>query len=695
MGTWVLNGTTVKLQDNNNTVAIGADTTPPGTKLFVTAPAARLPLQDQGGEVYNVKAYGAVGDGLALDRQPVQDAINAAEAAKLGIVYFPPGTYLINDNGGDPDNLLTFTQSVQFLGAGPFLSIITTDQTTKNIFHGTIKVTDLNDKVRPILFRDLKFQATADRTAGAAIRQDVAPGSVFEHGIRIENCHFKRQNIGVQLRGASTAVIENCTFWSSMEIASEADIWIDEQVGSDSTTHLVTGCLFADSKSNAINAVKITGGAGGDRIIGNLFVNYETQIRVQENGGTALLVHDNVMEGGRKAIIYMTGTDRQQHGIISGNAFRTLPGGPTDPTRRVVWVDLAGSGNYAHRMTVLGNKFAGGFGNNGTKAIEVNPTGGGTADQWLIAENLFDSFTTAVDLGPNVTGMMLGNNAWTNNANNFADASTGARGAAFLDRVGIGIVNSVTPTKELHVKSAAAARPRVYLEGLAGTSTPGIDFAFDSANTQRAAIAGRDVGAGVQLEFYTKPNSASAVARRAWFTHDGHFIPDTDNTYNLGVAVTQRWKDVFAVTKSSVLDTGWGSGRTLVPVLEGPEYLLYDTGTAEIGTDGGACVEMDPRFVELANTEMPYRVFASGCRVRARERTRFRLLGEPGDVVDWMVLAVRAGFENVRWRDATDPEPVGVQDPEGAVQKKSPENNLDEGRRGRRQWRGSGVTRDR
>jgi hypothetical protein len=72
---------------------------------------------------------------------------------------------------------------------------------------------------------------------------------------------------------------------------------------------------------------------------------------------------------------------------------------------------------------------------------------------------------------------------------------------------------------------------------------------------------------------------------------------------------------------------------------------------------------------------MPYKVMTSGCKVREKEQGHFRLKGDPGDSVDWMVVAVRAGFENVRWRDAKDVEPLGLQDPEHAVQLKSPDNN--------------------
>lgn len=45
---------------------------------------------------FNVKTYGAIGDGATNDRAAVQLAINAAIAAGGGVVFFPQGTYLCN-----------------------------------------------------------------------------------------------------------------------------------------------------------------------------------------------------------------------------------------------------------------------------------------------------------------------------------------------------------------------------------------------------------------------------------------------------------------------------------------------------------------------------------------------------------------------------------------------------------------------
>jgi len=56
--------------------------------LFFLAIGARAEI------FYNVKTFGAKGDGLSLDTKAINDAVDAASRAGGGTVYFPAGTYL-------------------------------------------------------------------------------------------------------------------------------------------------------------------------------------------------------------------------------------------------------------------------------------------------------------------------------------------------------------------------------------------------------------------------------------------------------------------------------------------------------------------------------------------------------------------------------------------------------------------------
>jgi hypothetical protein len=70
--------------------------------------------------LFNVKAYGAVGDGVANDRASITSAIAAAVAAGGGEVFFPGGTYRIG-------SAITASAKVNLRGASPVASVILVD----------------------------------------------------------------------------------------------------------------------------------------------------------------------------------------------------------------------------------------------------------------------------------------------------------------------------------------------------------------------------------------------------------------------------------------------------------------------------------------------------------------------------------------------------------------------------------------
>lgn len=105
--------------DNTNH-RLGIATTSPATPLEVNG-TARGSLQDKGGQVYNVRAYGATGDGTTDDSAAVLAAITAANGASGGIIYFPAGTYRINSQIVFPNDGATppKQKSIRLMGAGP------------------------------------------------------------------------------------------------------------------------------------------------------------------------------------------------------------------------------------------------------------------------------------------------------------------------------------------------------------------------------------------------------------------------------------------------------------------------------------------------------------------------------------------------------------------------------------------------
>lgn len=60
--------------------------------------------QTWNGVIYNVKSYGAKGDGSTDDTAKIADAITAA-STNGGIVYFPPGTYIVGSTLTFPSNV--------------------------------------------------------------------------------------------------------------------------------------------------------------------------------------------------------------------------------------------------------------------------------------------------------------------------------------------------------------------------------------------------------------------------------------------------------------------------------------------------------------------------------------------------------------------------------------------------------------
>lgn len=100
---------------------LGALYTSNGTTWSELSTATRL---------FDVTAYGAIGDGVADDYTAIASALTAASAVTSGVVYFPPGTYLVSQTLRRPSG-------VSMLGAGVPGTIIRGDNLTSQPVVGT------------------------------------------------------------------------------------------------------------------------------------------------------------------------------------------------------------------------------------------------------------------------------------------------------------------------------------------------------------------------------------------------------------------------------------------------------------------------------------------------------------------------------------------------------------------------------
>src|SRR5436853_5931734 len=68
--------------------------------------------------IFNVKDFGAKGDGVTDDTAAIQHAIDAAAAAGGGQVYAPSGTYIVSAGEEPSDGCLMLKSNVHLYGDG-------------------------------------------------------------------------------------------------------------------------------------------------------------------------------------------------------------------------------------------------------------------------------------------------------------------------------------------------------------------------------------------------------------------------------------------------------------------------------------------------------------------------------------------------------------------------------------------------
>jgi len=179
-----------------NTVCVDSDATS-GERLYLCESTGWV-LQGPATTVFNVKSYGAVGDGSTDDRAAIQSAISACNTAGGGVVYFPQSTtsYVVNSASGI---LFSNASDCTFRGAGPYASVIDVSALVTGL--------QSSGSSTNIAFEDMGFIGASTTT--------ISINGYYNTGFRFENVRFRltgAKNLGIAAQGLSGLRIRNALF---------------------------------------------------------------------------------------------------------------------------------------------------------------------------------------------------------------------------------------------------------------------------------------------------------------------------------------------------------------------------------------------------------------------------------------------------------------------------------------------------
>jgi parallel beta-helix repeat protein len=238
----------ITLYPGNSSITIPSLVAKPGIRI-IKHEAGFATEYGQGGltrPFLNVRDYGAVGDGATNDATKLQAAIDAASAAGGGMVFFPPGTYLVTV-------VVNIASNVRLVGCGKASIVKCTTASVdalKARLVNNVQISDLNvensagagDCVRIIECDDVLIDNVHTSGGSFGIRvETVASSGPTSDRVRVTHCSASgAAQSGILLYRCTDSTVENCICYSNGTTISHHGIYVSHP---DATRCEVVNCV--------------------------------------------------------------------------------------------------------------------------------------------------------------------------------------------------------------------------------------------------------------------------------------------------------------------------------------------------------------------------------------------------------------------------------------------------------------------
>ena len=200
-------------------------------------------LNNLGGNIFNVRGYGAVGNGSTDDTSAIQTALNAAVSNGGGIVFVPIGLYVINSE-------LTLGTSVALIGASN--QNVGSDQTNGSTikagssWSGSAMIsatTTLNSDIK-----NLRVLGGSDVTYGIyyteckyGVLEDVCVDTFTGPGIYVKRTTSAYATTLRNVLAQNTVQAASVGTWTGAVVVEATDCYLDKVEATSSSTNVAQG----------------------------------------------------------------------------------------------------------------------------------------------------------------------------------------------------------------------------------------------------------------------------------------------------------------------------------------------------------------------------------------------------------------------------------------------------------------------